>query len=279
MNDRGASDPLLVSTRAALLDAIEALSDHASAVIIVGAQAVHLNTGDALVALAESTKDADIALDPSLLKQEPLIEAALLAAKFRQGGQPGQWTNREGTPVDLLLPSAVAGISPNRRSVRIPPHANNVARNTRGIEGCLVDNRMLEITALDPADARLVRARVAGTSALLVAKAIKIGERLDAPDRLNDKDAHDIYRLLVAADTQSTAVTLSTLLTRDVSAVVAREALSHLRGLFADTNGIGSVMAGRAERGIGDPEQVAQSVSILVADLLDAIEQPNGQPL
>lgn len=148
MNDRGAGDPLLVSTRAALLDAIEALSDHASAVIIVGAQAVHLNTGDALVALAESTKDADIALDPSLLKQEPLIEAALLAAKFRQGGQPGQWTNREGTPVDLLLPSAVAGISPNRRSVRIPPHANNVARNTRGIEGCLVDNRMLEIRAM-----------------------------------------------------------------------------------------------------------------------------------
>ena len=42
---------------------------------------------------------------------------------------------------------------------------------------------------------------VAGPAALLVAKLHKIGERVGSPDRLNDKDAHDAYRLLVATDT------------------------------------------------------------------------------
>ena len=47
MNSPGDVDPtdLLVQTRAALLDAIDALGAHRDAVIVIGAQAVYLRTG------------------------------------------------------------------------------------------------------------------------------------------------------------------------------------------------------------------------------------------
>ena len=58
MSPLGDSDDLLVQTRSALLDALEALIDHRDAVIVIGAQAVYLHTGNALVALAEATKES-----------------------------------------------------------------------------------------------------------------------------------------------------------------------------------------------------------------------------
>jgi hypothetical protein len=54
-------------------------------------------------------------------------------------------------------------------------------------------------------DGRSAVINVAGSAALLVAKLHKLGERVDTPDRLNDKDAHDIYRLLVATDSPDLA--------------------------------------------------------------------------
>ena len=56
MNPRGSAD-LLVQARSALLDALEALAEHRDAVIVIGAQAIYLHTGNAQVALAEATKD------------------------------------------------------------------------------------------------------------------------------------------------------------------------------------------------------------------------------
>jgi hypothetical protein len=42
------TDELLVRSRAALLDALDALAAHRDAVIVIGAQAVYLHTPDAL---------------------------------------------------------------------------------------------------------------------------------------------------------------------------------------------------------------------------------------
>lgn len=60
MSQTGETD-IRVTGRRALLDALEALAEHRDAVVLVGAQAIYLHTGDALVALAESTKDSDLA--------------------------------------------------------------------------------------------------------------------------------------------------------------------------------------------------------------------------
>jgi acetyl-CoA acetyltransferase len=66
MNPPGAAE-LLVAARAALLDALQALVLFRDAVVVIGAQAVYLHTGAAATALAEATKDSDLALDPRLL--------------------------------------------------------------------------------------------------------------------------------------------------------------------------------------------------------------------
>lgn len=74
-------------------------------------------------------------------------------------------------------------------------------RRAAGLEAAVIDNAVHTVAALDPADARAFEVRVAGPAALIVAKMHKLLERLKQPNRLNDKDAHDIYRILRAIPT------------------------------------------------------------------------------
>lgn len=271
MNPPGSAD-LIVQARSALLDALEALAVHRDAVIVIGAQAIYLHTGSAQVALAEATKDSDFALDPRLLLDEPLIEDAMTRAGFYANpySQPGAWMNPAGIPVDLMVPEGLAGPGGRgARGARIPPHGKRSTRRARGLEAAVIDNAAMDIGALDEGDHRSYRAIVAGPAALLVAKTHKIAERQDDPRRLNDKDAHDIYRLLVACDTGRVATTLRMLSTEPLSKSVTLQAIDQLDLLFATgPEALGSMMAGRAEEGIGDPANVSLSVSILASDLL-----------
>jgi hypothetical protein len=273
MSGYGDAD-LLVAVRSALLDALQALREHADAVIVVGAQAIYLHTGAAPVALAEATKDCDLALDTRALPQEPLLEAAMSAAGFHldpQARQPGAWRNPKGIPVDLMVPEALAGGS-SRRAARIPPHSNKAARRAVGLEAAVVDHAATEIHGLAPGDGRIYVAKVAGPAALLVAKLHKIGERQETPRRLVDKDAHDIYRLLVAVPTERFTTTLRELRADDLAGQVTDQALEFLAGLFAaGPEAPGSMMAGRAEEGIGDPAVVAAAASALAGDILASV--------
>ena len=61
MSGPGGAD-VLAQARSALLDALKALEDHADSVIVIGAQAIYLHTGRISVALAEATKDSDLAV-------------------------------------------------------------------------------------------------------------------------------------------------------------------------------------------------------------------------
>lgn len=126
----------------------------------------------------------------------------------------------------------------------------------------------------DETDGRRYEVRVAGPAALVVAKVHKVGERAtDAPSRLIDKDAHDIYRVLVHEPTASLATDFRRLLSDDLAGQVTADAVEMLRKDFAaGPEAIGSAMAGRAESGIGEPETVALQTSILASDLIGAIE-------
>jgi hypothetical protein len=277
MNRTGDSD-LRIRTRAALLDALDALEAQLDALVVIGAQALFLHTGDVDVALPAETKDADIGVDGNRLQDDPQIEQAIEAAGFRKDlmrPQPGRWLAPDGIPVDLMIPEAMAGpAAANRRGARIPPHHRGAIRRVEGLEGAVVDNAPMEIRALDPADRRVRRVRVAGPGALLVAKLHKIGERNDdGGSRLVDKDAHDLYRLLVAVDTAELAATVSRLLGDRFSAAATERALAYLEELFAaGPTATGSAMAGRAEEGVGEPAIVAASVSALAADLVAAVQ-------
>ena len=61
----GGPDPLYVRARTALLDAADALAEQFDAVVLVGAQAIYLHTGDTDFAAAEYTTDADFCVAPA----------------------------------------------------------------------------------------------------------------------------------------------------------------------------------------------------------------------
>jgi hypothetical protein len=269
----GASNDLLIRSRSVLLDALAALGAHRDAVVVVGAQAVYLRAGKVDVALAEATKDSDVALDPRVLADDPLVEQAMRGGGFlpAASGQPGAWVDQDGIPVDLMVPERFAG-SGGRRGARIPPRSRTATRRASGLEAVLVDHGEMEIPALALDDDRAMVARVAGPAALLVAKLHKLGERLGKPDRLNDKDAHDIYRLLRAVATAELAVAFGRLLDDEVSEAVTLRAIDWMKELFAaGPQGLGSRMAGRAEDGIGDPDEVSASVAFLADDLVRSL--------
>ena len=67
----GGPDPLYVRARNALLDAADALSEQLDALVLVGAQAIYLHTGDADFATPEYTTDADSCVAPAELHDTP----------------------------------------------------------------------------------------------------------------------------------------------------------------------------------------------------------------
>jgi hypothetical protein len=274
MNASGDVDPT-IAARAGLLDALDALHEHLHSVIVIGAQAIYLRTGAANVALAEATKDSDLALDTRTLRGAPRLEEAMRAAGFRldpASGQPGAWLSPRGIPVDLMIAESQAGDG-GRRGARIPPHSRRAARRATGLEAALVDYSRVEIQALDTTDGRRRTANVAGPAALLVAKMFKLSERRTTPGRLLDKDAHDVYRLLVAVPANILAGRFGRLSADELAGPVTERSLGFMAELFAKPTALGSVMAGRAEEGIGQPATVSASVAFLAADLLTEIRR------
>ena len=206
MNDNTELDPLYVAARRVLLDALAALAPHGKAFIVVGAQAVYLRTqpNEVVVTVAPYTTDADLALDPTLLGDEPLLEDSMRRAGFELRGdnddqtQPGIW-------------SAIENVE------------------------------------------------VAGVAALLVAKAHKIHDRVATGrvDRLSDKDAADVYRIMQTASPPEVVATLRALLVDPLAGGVTEQALDYLRDLFGRRTGEGVAMAQRALRLATDEAQIA----------------------
>ena len=264
-------DPVLVEARRALLDTLEALSGHLDHIVLVGAQAIYLHTDVVTLGVALFTKDADLALIPPL-GEEPNIEKAMRDAGFSPGSQPGIWLDENGQ-VDLLVPEGLAP-SGGRRAARLEGHGKGVARKVLGLEGAAVDNEFWVLGALKPSDTRTVRMRVASPAALLVAKLYKLGERQEESrvDRLLDKDAFDVYRLL-HLPTADLVGGMRRLLADDRSAGVAEAARGFLERLFWTPEALGCVMAGNYVEGVADPETVRLAAASLARELLSAIAE------
>jgi hypothetical protein len=113
--------------------------------------------------------------------------------------RPAAWVAPTKIPVDLMVLEARRPEAPTLG--RIPPQAIRATRRAVGLEAAVIDRAHLPIRALGAADNRDVAASVTGPAVLPVARLHKLGERLDQPTRLLDKDAHATYRLLVAIST------------------------------------------------------------------------------
>ncbi|WP_431974920.1 hypothetical protein [Micromonospora haikouensis] len=250
---------LYVVARRVLLDALDALHDQIEAVVVVGAQAVYLRSQDAALASAVYTSDGDLGIDPRLLNNDPLLDEAMARAGFIASSQPGTWQRPENVgnvvtsiAIDLLVPEAVAGGTPKQRGARIPPHSKMAARKVPGLEPALMDNDVVEIRSLDAAnDQRAIQVKVAGVGALLVAKAYKIADRLvdGKAERLSDKDAGDVLRLMSTSDPEEVADRCEYLLSLPDVAPVVRTGLELLHSQFGASHATGTEMAARALAG------------------------------
>lgn len=263
-------DPRYVAARRVLLDALVALAPHGKAIIVAGAQAVYLRTGRNDIAVAPYTTDGDLALDPSLLGGNPELEVTMRQAGFelwveRDRTQPGIWHRTEQVagekliiPIDLIVPEAAA-FGGGRRGARLGPHGQRAARRAVGLEAVLVDHETMTVPALDPEDVRRVEVEVAGVAALIVAKAHKIHDRLATgrADRLSDKDAADVVRIMQSVSPRDVGATLARLRQHSIAGAPTETALAYLADLFGRRAGDGVAMAQRALRLAIPPDQVA----------------------
>lgn len=266
----GDYDLITALARRVLLDALEALEPHREAVILAGAQAIYLHTQDADLAVAPYTTDADLALDPQVLGEIPPLEAAMQAAGFTRGVQPGIWnTQQAGVTIDLLVPEAVGG-RPGKRAAHLKGHGQTVARQVQGLEAVLIDHAPMAITALEEGDSRQIEVNVAGPGSLLVAKLYKVNERRDDPRRAKPKDALDIFRLL-QLPTETVAERITVLQQTALTQGTTQEALRLLEELFGTEAGFGSQQAVQAAGVLADPAFIAAACAALAQDLLKMV--------
>jgi hypothetical protein len=279
-------DPLYVEARQVLLDALDALAAHLDAVIVVGAQAVYLRTGAIDLAIAPFTTDGDLALDPSRLEDEPTLGDAMDAAGFRlephDKPEPGIWlmtrrVNGKDTdfPVDLIVPSDFA-TKAGRRGARLGSHGKLAARKIPGLEAAVLDNSELEIASLGKSDDRDVKAKVAGPTALLIAKSHKIQERLEnmsRPDRVLDKDAGDAYRLMQTSDPRDCALTAARLMEDQQIGKSVRSGVEFFTDQFRASGSSGTAMAIRYFRGAIPEERVRAICTGFASEFVGALEK------
>jgi len=253
-------DPGYIAARTVLLDALGALAAHQPALVVVGAQAVYLRTGSAGLTVAPYTTDGDLALDPTLLGDDPRLGEAMQHGGFtllvrNDGGvEPGTWigttevTGRPySVPVDLIVPE---GVLPGGRTrgARLTVHGKQAAKRTRGLEAALIDHGRMTLCGLAAGDDRQVEVSVAGVAALLVSKVIKLRDRVEQnrPHRLKDKDAGDVLRLIRATPVALMAERLDALRQDEVAGAVTVEALTGAVALFRAAGSPGVAMAVRA---------------------------------
>lgn len=264
-------DPAYITARKALLDVLDVFGSHLKSVILVGAQAIYVHTGEAEFAISPFTYDADIAINPSELAAAPKLVDIMLQARFSLTEQPGLYKRiTDGAQVDLLVPAALGG--PGRRGARLGLQGNKSAMKVRGIEGALVDHAPIRITSLDEGDPRSHLVEVAGPAALLVSKVIKVAERTRGNlRRQEDKDAFDIFRLLRSVKTPHLAAGVTLLIGNGLSSTVTSEAMDTFREYFGDTTSVGVQMVLRHIRGIEPEDIISASCVALSQDLLKAI--------
>jgi hypothetical protein len=263
-----------VAARRVLLDALEALGPQRRSVILVGAQAIYLRYGQGDLAVAPMTTDADLAMHVDWVQDEPELYAAMHAAGFLADEQPGRWRGCGDVCVDLMVvPHQSGRKGRNARAANVPPHRTGVARIVRGLEPSLVDHHRQRVESMEQDDSRSFSIRVAGSSALLVAKLIKLNERFAAIDagergRVRAKDALDIYRLLRSTDSAELLTGFETHRQEPHAAAVSDEAVELLRNLGTSREARLPRLAAQA---VGGDPVTAASFAILARELVHTL--------
>lgn len=263
-----------VAARRVLLDCLHLLSPQSEALVLVGAQAIYLQTPVLDVGLPASTTDGDIAIDPDLLFDNPDLAEVLESAGFRPHTSPGTWFSPDGVPIDLMVPTGALPTS-SRRTAVLVGQGGQTARRTSGLELALRDNRPMELRALDPNDTRVATVKVASPAALVIAKLVKLDERLSGsrPDRVLAKDASDVLRILRYNDAAITGAILGQFAAVGVGAGTIQTGVELLRSQTSLLRSPLIELAAQEHRQFETEQQIAISYRVLAQRLLEAYEQ------
>jgi len=268
MSQTGEIDPTYIAARAVLLDALAALGGQRDAVVLIGAQAIYLHTGEAELGIGLYTTDGDLAIVPADLRPDPLLEELFEAAAFKKDEENlGTWLGRGDVKIDLLVPQALA--SGGRRSADLGVQGRRTARRARGLEAAAIENELMTISSLDPEDERTFRIRVAAPAALLVAKLHKLGDRAGTT-RVKPKDALDVLRLL-ELPSESLAERLDVLTEDETAGGVTTEGIAILQTMFGSPECDGCGLAAEALRGRRDEAIVRESCAALTDELVSKL--------
>ncbi len=104
-----------------------------------------------------------------------------------------------------------------------------------------------------------------------MAKAFKLGERLDNPRRLLPKDAGDVFRLYESNSVKSLLERFERVASDERSAEVTRTAMGYLRTLFATPRSPGIGLASTALGDRAAEYDVAEIMADYTQELLRAI--------
>jgi hypothetical protein len=265
-------DTAYVTARKALLDVLDVLGPLLKSVILVGAQAIYIHTGEVEFAVSPFTYDADLAINPKELADNPKLVEVMKKARFSLTDQPGLYKRTiDGAQVDLLVPAALGG--GGRRGTRLGLQGNTAAMKVRGLEGALVDHAPVQIKSLDENDHRIHMIEVAGPASLLVSKVLKVAERAQGNlRRQDDKDAFDIFRLLRAVQTSDLTVSLNHLLNDNLSSDITTEAVDAFKKLFGDATSTGVQMVVSHIRGLESEDVISASCVALSQDLIKSLK-------
>jgi hypothetical protein len=148
-----------------------------------------------------------------------------------------------------------------------------IARRAIGLEGSILDHDVIEVGALEGTDSRRCNVRVAGPAALVVAKVYKLRDRLaeGKGDRIADKDAADVYRLMLAVPMREFVRRQRPLLDDETAGPVCREAVKLMAELFGARGAIGVAMASEALRVAVPPERIADVCTGFIRELREEL--------
>ena len=134
----------------------------------------------------------------------------------------------------------------------------------------------MAIGSFSPEDHRSFEMQVAAPAALLVAKIHKLAGRADeqGSPRLNNKDAFDVYRLILAIQARELAEEAAILRGHSRSQEVTEEALAKFSELFETDSGTGTQLVVDHIGPLENSDFIAASVVALAKDFLDAVDIP-----
>jgi hypothetical protein len=161
-----------------------------------------------------------------------------------------------------------------RQSVSLPPHDKMMARRAEGLEGSMIDNDPLEIAALESGDPRRFTVRVAGPAALVIAKSFKIRDRLaaDKEDRITEKAAADVYRIMLREPAPAFAARCRPLLDDEIAGPACRRGIELMQDLFGRRGRRGIAMAIDSLRSAVPAERVTAVMTTFVREVLTDLE-------